>query len=500
MCAEFQQMPDEDTFGPSGGMDADLEKEINEALGDMSLDEMMAEEDTSGEALPEGVRKGRVAAVQGDDVFVEFGGKDQGVVPVSQFGDEDLPEEGTMIEVTVEGYNESEGLLQLSRKGAIQAATWDSIEKGQVVEGFVYGMNKGGLEVRIQGVKAFMPISQIDLARVEELEPYLNQKMQCKVIEVDRKDKKVVVSRRSLMAEQAAEAKKETLATLEVGQEVEGKVRSLMPYGAFVDIGGVDGLIHISDLSHGHVDKPQDVVAVGDQVKVKVLKIDRDKDRIGLGLKQTQADPWAQAAQKWPPETVVTGRITRLADFGAFIELEPGVEGLIPISEMSWSRRVGHPKEIIQQGDTAKVYVMNVDPDRKRMSLSLKRVEDDPWMGASVRWPEGTVVDGRVTRTTDFGAFVELAPGVEGLVHISELASGFVESVASVVTEGDPVQVRILNIDEEKRRIGLSMKQADPNASEPVEEDNWQQYLDVGKTENNRKDRKRRRKLKGGLE
>ena len=231
-----------------------------------------------------------------------------------------------------------------------------------------------------------------------------------------------------------------------------------MPYGAFVDIGGVDGLLHVSDMSHGHVDKPGDVVSPGDKIRVKVLKIDRDKDRIGLGLKQTLTDPWQNAPAKYPAEQIITGRVTRLADFGAFVEIEPGIEGLIPISEMSWSRRVGHPKEVLSAGETVKVFVMNVDPQRKRMSLSLKRAEEDPWMGAAIRFAEGSKVSGRVSRVTDFGAFVELGKGIEGMVHISELAEGYVASVGQVVSEGQNVEAKVLSVDESKRRIALSIK------------------------------------------
>ncbi len=493
------QQPDnneQQTGDAAGSSDEALNREIEEALGGMSLDEIIeAEQQTSSAQsenakTPSGVRQGRVIGVHGDDVFVYFGGKTQGVLPASQFEDEPLPREGDTVEVTIEGYDKQDDLLVLSRKGAVLEATWESLTPGAVVEGRVTGINKGGLELEVNGIRAFMPVSQVEMAHIEDLTPYLNERLKCEVQEVDRADKNVVVSRRRLLEAEAEEAKKETLKTLEVGQVVPGTVKNIMPYGAFVDIGGVDGLLHISDMSHGHVDKPSDVVQPGQQIEVKVLKFNPESGKIGLGLKQTMADPWDGAEEKWPPDSTVTGKITRLADFGAFVEVAPGVEGLIPISEMTYGRRIGHPREVLTEGDMVEVKVLSIEPKRNRMSLSIKQMQEDPWMGASARWPAESVIEGRVTRTTDFGAFVEVTPGVEGLIHISELSEHHVRNVEEVARTGDSVKAMVLSVDEDARRMSLSIKAL--TAPDSVET----QSLNLPEPKN----RKRKKPLKGGLE
>lgn len=489
---DLQGEPEDDL---QGGLDEDLQRELDEALGDASIDDLLAAEqaDQPAPGGPEGVRTGHVIAIQGDDVFVDFGGKSQGILPAQQFADEPLPNEGDPVEVTVEGYDESEGLLLLSREGAVLAATWDTLARGQIVEAFVTGSNKGGLELKFSGIDAFMPVSLVDLSRTEDLAPFVNTKMKCEVIEIDYRRESVTVSRRAVLEREAAEAREKTFETLAEGQTIAGVVRSIMPYGAFVDIGGVDGLLHISDMSHRRIADPKEVVTEGDRVEVKVLKLDREEGKISLGLKQALPDPWEGAETKWPVDEVVTGRVTRLADFGAFVELAEGVEGLIPISEMSFERRIKHPQDVLSEGEVTKLRVLKVDGDQKRISLSLKRVGDDPWTGASVRWAIGSVIEGVVKRIEAFGAFVELAPGVEGLVHISELAEQRVRSVSEVVREGQLVQAKVLNIDEEQRRIALSIKamKLDPNYTGSDED---RADLSAGPRP------KRKRPLKGGLE
>ena len=444
-----------------GQLDDALQLELERALGDMSIEDLIdAEErrEPSGPKRTDGVKTGTVISVQGDDIFVDFGSKSQGLLPASQFADEPLPEVGQPVEVTIEGYDPGDGLLILSRQGAVLAATWDTLAKGQIVEAFVTGHNKGGLELKFNGIEGFMPVSLIDLSRTEEMAPFVNTKMTCEVIEVDYSRESVTLSRKAVMEREAAEAREGTMAALAEGKVVKGVVRSIMPYGAFVDIGGVDGLLHISDMSHRRIDDPREFVTEGQDVEVMVLKIDREADKISLGLKQALPDPWIGAEARWPVDDVVTGRVTRLADFGAFVELAEGVEGLIPISEMSFERRINHPRDVLAEGDTTKVRVLSIDVERKRISLSLKRVGDDPWTGASVRWPVDSVVEGIVKKIESFGAFVELTPGVEGLVHISELDENRVRSVTEVVREGELVKAKVVDVDEQRRRIGLSIK------------------------------------------
>ncbi len=473
--SDTQKRKDDNRVRPKTGMDEALQQEIENALGDMSLEEMIEAEDQArkaaaapptiagqepgAKATPPNVKRGRVLAIHGDDIFVDMGQKSQGLLPKSQYEGQELPKIGDVLELTIEGYDKRNGVLLLSRQGAVMAAAWNTLEEGQLVEGRVTGTNKGGLELDISGIKAFMPISMIELFHVDDVASYVNQRLRCQVLEIDRSERRVIVSRRGYLEAEAAIKREQMFETMQEGMIVEGKVKTIMPYGAFIDIGGTDGLLHVKDMSFSRVEDPKSIVKEGQPIQVKILKIDRDTKKIALGLKQILPDPWDNVVEKYPANQVIQGKITRLADFGAFIELEPGVEGLIPISEMSFEKRIKHPSELIKVGDTPNVRVMTVDPEKKRISLSLKRVGDDPWLGASHRWPEGTIVSGIVKRATDFGAFVELAPGVEGLIHISELSEHRVRAVSEVVQVGQTVQAKVLNIDETARRASLSIKQ-----------------------------------------
>ncbi len=477
--------------------EAEWESELQDALGDMSIMDMMdAEEAQQRAEAGQNVRNGTVVSVQRDDILVDFGGKSTGLLPIKQLGDEEIPKVGDTIEVTIVGYSEREGLLMLSRKEAAMAAAWDTIAVGQIVEGRVTGHNKGGLEMKIDAIDAFMPISQIDSARVEDddLPSWNNRHLKVEISEFNRSDKKLIVSRRKVLDREAALQGEKLLSTLKEGDLVTGTVRSIMPYGAFVDLGGVDGLLHIGDMSFTRIEDPKEVVSEGQKIELRVLKIDLENKRIGLGLKQTKADPWAGAEGRWAVGTVVTGRVTKLMEFGAFVEITEGVEGLIPISEMVFDRRISHPKEVVNEGDQVEVKVISVDPDQKRIGLSLKRMADDPWVGASHRWPEGEIVEGVVSRIAAFGAFIELAPGVEGLIHVSELSETRVHNVAEVVKEGQTVSAKVQSVDEIARRISLSIKQiaADPYYTGPVDAN--------APAEPTTTPRKRKKPLKGGLD
>ncbi|MEM1445939.1 MAG: S1 RNA-binding domain-containing protein [Planctomycetota bacterium] len=408
------------------------------------------------------LRRGRIAAIRGEDVFVDLvgdfdGKKLQGVVPVAQF--ERPPRLKAIMDFIVDTVDEAKGLVFLSREGAISRSTWDQLTTGSVIEARVTGHNKGGLELEIVGgIKAFMPASQIDLHSVGDLEPFVGQKLDAAVQEIDRKHKKVLLSRRKYLEIKRAREKRKTLAELEVGQEREGTVTNVMAFGAFVDIGGVDGLVHVTDLAHSHVDKPSDVVKVGDKVRVRVMKIEPDKERISLGMKQATPDPWEQVPGKYRAGEEVSVRVTKTANFGAFVELEPGVEALLPMSEMSWNR-IHRAEDVVKPGDVIKVQVLKVEPDKHRMSVSLKAAAGDPWADASGQFVVDQKVEGKVTSTTDFGAFVEIAPGVEGMVHISELSDRRVGQVTDIVKTGDTKTFRIKGIDSDKRKISLSLKE-----------------------------------------
>lgn len=493
---------DKDLRVPKSGdraLDDALQSELDAALGDMSLMDMIDAEEaaTRAPARPTaaGVKRGRVISVTPEEVFVDMGGKSTGMLPSLQFEDEPLPAVGDWVEVVIAGFDSKEGLLKLSRQGAVQAANWESMSEGMIVEGRVTGHNKGGLELVIDGIRAFMPISQVERGRVEELAPYVNTKMRCEITDVRRDERQIVVSRRNVLDREAEEEAARTFETLVEGRIVKGTVKTIMPYGAFVDIGGMDGLLHIKDLAFTRVEKMEDVVKTGQQLEVMILKIDRAARKLSLGLKQVMPDPWADADMKWPVDSVITGRVTRLEGFGAFVELEPGVEGLVPISEMTFERRIKHPGEIVKAGDVIKVRVLSMDLGLRRISLSIKRVGDDPWMGASARWPVDSIVTGTVKRLAEFGAFVELSAGVEGLIHVSELSDTRVRLPAEVVREGQTVQAKVLEVDEERRRISLSIKRIkeDPNYT-------GEAFGAAAAPETPKQEKKRKKPLKGGLE
>jgi len=442
-------------------MTPDLEREVAEAFASMSADESaaMGGATIAPESLPPGTPlTGTVVGVTEDDVFLQIDAKAQGVVPRNQFGKKEHVELGRRVDVSVERYDANAGLLMVNRQGAVQRAMWATLTVGSIVEGRVTGLIKGGLEVDLQGIRAFMPGSQADIAPMKDISVLLNEHIRCQVIELARRSKNVIVSRRKLMEREREEAREKLLAELAVGQTRRGVVRNLTDFGAFVDIGGVEGLIHIRDLSWGTVNKVSDVLSTGQEVDVVVLKIDSNRERISLGFKQALPDPWTGVADRFPERTNVKARIVRLADFGAFAEIEPGVEGLIPISEMGWSR-VSRSSDVVSVGDEVNTVVIRNEPKKRRIALSLKQAQPDPWDGVLDGFTPNSLISGKVTRLADFGAFVEVAPGVEGLVHISELADKRVRACSDVVQVGQEVQARVLGVDREHRRIALSLKQ-----------------------------------------
>lgn len=476
-----------------GHLDESLQREIEEALGGRSIEELLDEAAPAGprrgapEVAPGQVRPGRVVAVDSQGVLVELGGKDQGVVALEQF--EEAPEVGSEIELAVTRYDASEDLWVLSRRGAVERATWDDLAEGQIVEAYVDKSNKGGLEVRFGGVTAFMPISQISIYRVEDAGEYVGKKLRCQVVEVDHRERRVIVSARAVMELEAEEARERLLAELQEGDVRDGIVRQVMPYGAFVDLGGVDGLVHVSQMSYARVEDPAEFAQPGQKVQVKVLKIDRDANRISLGMKQIAPDPWDAVEAKYPPGFLATGTIIKLADFGAFCQLEPGLDGLVPISEITWTKRLRHPSELLAVGQSVQAVVLQVEPDRRRLSLSIKQAQANPWAGVAQRFRPQSEHAARISRIAEFGAFAELEPGVEGLIHISELSAGHVRRVEDAVQAGQPVRVRVLEADEQARRIALSLKdvaQTGPDApAEPAPQD---------------RPTIRRRPLRGGLD
>ena len=382
---------------------------------------------------------------------------------------------------------EEKSLGAYSKSGSAEVS--GLLKPGDIVEGRIIGLNRGGLEVKLKGVTAFMPASQVDVMHVKDISIFLGESVRCEVVEIDRRGKNLTVSRRKVLEKERKAKREEVVKDLEVGQVRKGVVGNLTEFGAFVDLGGVDGLIHISEMSHRQIKKPSEVVNPGDVVEVKVLKIQGtgDKQRISLGLKQTQPDPWVGVAERFPVDSNHKVRVVRLADFGAFAELEEGIDGLIPVSEMAWNR-IGSPKEVVEVGQLVDVSVLKVEPNRKRISLSMKKAQPDPWAGVIESYTPDTEVTGTVTRLADFGAFIEIAPGVEGMAHISELSEKRIKSCNEVLKVGQEVKARVLRIDDKTRRIGLSLKPAEA-ASAPLS-------LDSGKSG---PPKKKNKKLRGGL-
>ncbi len=403
--------------------------------------------------------RGRIAEVRGEDVLVDMTGydaKNQGIVPLGQF--ERPPRVGSIMDFVVGRHDPAEGLIHLSREGAVTRTAWDQLTRGSVVEARVVGSNKGGLELEVAGgIRAFMPASQVDMHFVEDLDQFSGQKLRARVQEISHSPKRLVLSRRQYLEVQQKADQAKLWKEIELGQVRQGTVSSVTDYGAFVDIGGLDGLVHVSDMSYTRVDKPADVVKAGQTVQVKVISIDRDKQRVGLGMKQIEPDPWDGIADRLKVGDNLSARVVRTMDFGAFVEVEPGVEGLVPVSELSW-KRIHKPTEVVQEGDVIQLKVLAVDAEKNRVSLSLKQAKGDPWIGAERKYEKHSLAEATVQSITDFGAFVELEQGVEGLVHISELSDRRVDRVEDVLQVGQKHQFRVLDVDEEQRRIRVSLK------------------------------------------
>ncbi len=413
---------------------------------------------------------GTVVAVTADQVFVDIGYKTEGVLPLALFtAAGEAVEPGGKLAVSVKGRNE-EGYYELSRLRVEQPKDWTALEKafeeGAVIRGTVTAVVKGGLAVDV-GVRAFMPGSRSGARDAGEMERLVGQEIRCRILKLDAAEEDVVVDRRSVAEEEGRANKERRVAEIREGDTVSGVVRSLTDYGAFVEIGGVDGLLHISDMAWGRVEKPADLLTVGQEIKVRVLKVEAVGKRISLGMKQLQPHPWDAGAGKYQAGERVRGVVTRVAEFGAFVELEPGVEGMVHISEMSWemsrAKKVRKPGDMLKAGDVAEVMILGVNAAERRMSLGLKQTLGDPWADAAERFGAGSQVEGAVTGFTKFGAFVQVAEGVEGMIHVSEIsAEKRVERPQDVLRVGQVVKAKVLEVDREKRQMRLSMKQLVP--------------------------------------
>lgn len=426
-------------------------------------------------ALEGEVMQGQVLQVTDQGVIVDVGLKQEGVVPINQVtepGGEVLLQPGDLIDVMVDRRHQPaiEGYISLSHERASQIRAWETLEKAYrenlMVSGRVLGRVKGGLSVDV-GVTAFMPSTQVDVRPMHNLDALIGQDIAVKVVKLNRRRDNVVVSRKAAIEEESASRKAALLAQLQEGALVTGVVKNLTDYGAFIELGGIDGLLHVSDMSHGRVAHPSSVIHVGQEITVKVLKFDRERERISLGLKQVMPDPWETIHDRYQPGMRVLGRVVSVTDYGAFVELEPGVEGLIHISEMTWSRRMKHPSKVVRVGDTVESVVLEVKPADRRISLGIKQLEADPWTTVDQRYSVGSVVEGRVRKLSEFGAFIEIEEGIDGLVHVSDLSwTKRVQHPSDILKKGQIVQAVILNIDSAHRRLSLGIKQLQPDAWE----------------------------------
>ncbi len=418
--------------------------------------------------------QGRVLKVTPKEVIVDIGYKTEGLVPIEQFQGADgsvTVQPDDVIDVIIERHGpQPGGYILLSHEKAARLHSWETLERAHrdhlLISGRITGRTKGGLSVDV-GVPAFMPGSQIDVRPLHNLDSLVGQDIAVHILKLNRRRGNVVVSRKLAIEEEFNSRKSSALETLHEGSVVTGTVKNLTDYGAFVDLGGIDGLLHVSDISYGRVTHPSEVLNVGDQVSVRVLKFDKDKERISLGIKQLTPDPWIAATEHYSPNTRVVGRVVSVTDYGSFVELEPGVEGLIHISEMTWSRRMKHPSKVVKVGDQVEAVVLEVKPKERRISLGMKQLEADPWTTVAERYAIGSVVEGRVRKLTDFGAFVEIEDGIDGLVHISDITwIKRIKHPSEVLKKGQIVQAVILNIDAPNRRLSLGMKQLQPDAWE----------------------------------
>jgi len=458
--------------------------DVEERESTVSMQEVYDE--TFKDILEGEIVRGKVLEIGADSVVIDIGYKSEGSIPIKEFLNPQgqlIVQMGDVVEVYLESKEDNEGLIVLSREKAEKIKVWDEIskvyEKGGVVDGTIVGKTKGGLIVDI-GVRAFLPGSQVDLRPVRDLDRVIGKTFPMKIIKLNQRRGNIVLSRRELLEEERKGLKEKTLATLEEGKVLRGKIKNITEYGAFIDLGGLDGLLHITDMSWGRIGHPSELFAVGDEIEVVVLKFDRQTERVSLGYKQRLSDPWKSVAEKHAPGSRTKGKVVSITDYGAFVELEPGAEGLVHISEMSWTQRVKHPSKVVAVGDVVEVVVLEIDQLSRRISLGMKQVEPNPWDALEQRFPVGTRVEGKVRNLVDFGAFVELEEGIDGLVHISDMSwTKRVKHPSEILKKGDDVEAVVLHVDRAARRISLGVKQTQPDPWKTVVPETYRVGMDV---------------------
>jgi len=448
-----------------GVRDGDVDELLREALGrdvaEGDMDSLLGEE--MSEFQPGNILKGRVVGFAGDDVVIDVGLKSEGLVNKNEFDDVNDVEIGDTIEVLLEKIEDEDGAISISKQKADRIRGWERIleqkKEGDTVEGTVMRKIKGGLLIDI-GVPVFLPASQVDIRRPPDIGEFIGKTIRAVILKIDEERRNIVVSRRRLVEEEREAAKKRLLESVNEGDIVKGRVTNLADFGAFVDLGGIDGLLHITDMSWGRVNHPSELVRIGDQVEVKILNIDYDKEKIALGMKQIEPSPWQDIEDRYPIGARVKGTVVNLVSYGAFVKVEEGIEGLVHISEMSWTRRINHPSEVVHQGEEVEVVVLDIDKNKQEISLGMKQTEVNPWELVEQKYPIGTIIEGQVRNLANYGAFIEIEPGIDGLLHVSDVS--WTKKIAhpnEVFKKGDVVKCVIIEVDQEKQRIGLGMKQ-----------------------------------------
>ncbi|MEW6420867.1 MAG: 30S ribosomal protein S1 [Deinococcota bacterium] len=439
----------------------------------MTMEDVLASEAQEPQSVSRGdIVDGTVVFIGQEGIAVDVGAKVEGIIPLNQIGDEPVTLEqaqqmykpGDQIEAYVVRVDLANNQIVLSKKRADQDKGWRVLERMQeqneAFEVEVLEKVRGGLVAQVEGIRAFLPASQVDTRRVNDLDPYVGKPLMVKLIELNRKRNRVIISHRAILEAQKAQAREQTMGKLVPGAQFEGEVVEITDFGVFVNLGGIDGLVHRSELTYGRFNHPRDVVKVGDKVQVQVIDVDEGRERINLSMKSLTQDPWEGAVEKYHIGQRVRGKVTNLTNFGAFVELEPGLEGLVHVSEMSWTKRVRHPNEVLKEGDEVEAVILRIDPKERRISLGIRQTTDDPWSALPDRYPPGTPVKGKITGMTDFGVFMEIEEGIEGLIHISELDTQRVNNPADLFKKGDEIEAVILNIDPVEQRASLSRRRA----------------------------------------
>ena len=433
------------------------------------VNEFMALYEESISGIKEGqIVKGTVVSIGQSEVMVDIGFKSEGAVSIKEFSDPSAIDILQEVEVFLENVEDQEGQVVLSKQKADFMRVWDSIkdahDTGNTVEGRLMRRIKGGIVVDLFGVEAFLPGSQIDIRQVKNFDQFIGKEFPFKIIKLNKARRNIVVSRRAVLEEERGRMREEIIKVLEEGQVREGVVKNITDFGAFIDLGGVDGLLHITDMSWGRVNHPSELVSIGDRIKVKVLNYDRERERISLGLKQLTTHPWENIEDKYPIDGQIRGKVVSITDYGAFVELEEGIEGLVHISEMSWTQHVRHPSKLVNIGDAVEVMVLKVDSENQKISLGMKQTEEDPWETLDSKYPPGTKLEGTVRSLTNFGAFVEIEDNIDGLVHISDMSwTKRIRQASEMFKKGDEIPVTVTEIDIKRRRISLSHKMAFEN-------------------------------------